>query len=158
MKFVEKIYNLCIYKNKTSKKSFFLLKKLVWKQTDYFVLKLISLFANYPVYIARKPANLSTVHSEGVSRGRACGCGSWRYLNMGLSFLWVRDVLHLYFAHTSKFLASKTIRIWPGCVGAIVFHGKLERKWRRKQTLWNISTFSLRELGTLCDINFNHFR
>ena len=67
----------------------------------------------------------------------------------GSFFLWVRDVLHLYFAHTSKFLASKTILIWPGCVGAIVFHGKPESKWRRKETLWNISTFSLRELGTL---------
>ena len=70
-------------------------------------------------------------------------------LPRGSFFLWVRDVLHPYFAHTFKFLASKTILIWPGCIGTLVFHGKPERKWRRKKTLWNISTFSLRELGTL---------
>ena len=31
-------------------------------------------------------------------------------------------------AHTSKFLASKTILIRPGCLGTLVFHGKPERK------------------------------
>ena len=53
----------------------------------------------------------------------------------GSFFLWVRDVLHLYFAHTLKFLASKTILIWQGCVGALVFHDKPERKWRKKNPL-----------------------
>ena len=50
----------------------------------------------------------------------------------GSFFLWVRDVLHLYFAHTSKFLASKTILIWAGCVGAIVFHDKPDKKMKKK--------------------------
>ena len=44
---------------------------------------------------------------------------------MGSFFLWVRDILHLYFAHTFKFLASKIFLILPGCAGAIVL-GKYE--------------------------------
>ena len=56
-----------------------------------------------------------------------------KVITIGSFFLWVRDVLHLYFADTSKFVASKTILIWPGCVGAIVFHGKPERKKEKKR-------------------------
>ena len=56
--------------------------------------------------------------------------------SMGFFLLWVRDVPHPYFLfpyfpHTSKFLASKTILIWPGCVWALVFHGKPEKKSRK---------------------------
>ena len=49
----------------------------------------------------------------------------------GSFYLWVRDVLRPYFAHTCKCIESKTILIWPGCVGELDFHGKPERKSRR---------------------------
>ena len=71
-------------------------------------------------------------HEQGSRRGCV---QSGTNVTIGPFFLWVRDVLHPYFAHTSKFLASKTILIWPGCEWALVFHGKPENKSRRRKTL-----------------------
>ena len=51
----------------------------------------------------------------------------------GSFFLWVRDVRHLYFTHTSKFLASKIIKICTVCVGAIVFPWQTRKERRRRK-------------------------
>ena len=50
------------------------------------------------------------------------------HLTMGSFFLWVRGVLHPYFAHTSKFQASKIILISPDCVWALVHSSWETRK------------------------------